>query len=94
MRHVVAVLMLALVGVAVVVGGQAAQPRRDAAPMTIEKVKDGLYLWRGPFNRVPKPNVFEQLKLQDLGWDHTVSTVAFKGGLSGYYDEMKAQLSK
>ena len=43
---------------------------------------------------MPKPDVFELLKLQDLGWDHTVSTVAFKGGLSGYYDEMKAQLSR
>jgi glyoxylase-like metal-dependent hydrolase (beta-lactamase superfamily II) len=43
---------------------------------------------------VPKQNVFEQLKLQDLEWDHTVSTVAFKGGLSGYYDEMKAGLSE
>lgn len=43
---------------------------------------------------VPKDGVFEQLKLADLGWDHTVSTVAFKGGLSGYYDEMKAQPSK
>jgi glyoxylase-like metal-dependent hydrolase (beta-lactamase superfamily II) len=43
---------------------------------------------------VAKEAVFDQLKLADLGWDHTVSTVAFKGGLSGYYDEMKAQLSK
>jgi cyclase len=43
---------------------------------------------------VAKESVFEQLKLADLGWDHTVSTVAFKGGLSGYYDEMKAQPSK
>ena len=41
---------------------------------------------------VSKDQVFDQLKLGDLGWDHTVSTVAFKGGLSGYYDEMKAQL--
>jgi cyclase len=40
---------------------------------------------------VPKEKVFDELKLSDLGWDHTVSTVAFKGGLSGYYDEMKAQ---
>jgi cyclase len=40
---------------------------------------------------VPKDKVFDELKLSDLGWDHTVSTVAFKGGLSGYYDEMKAQ---
>ncbi len=29
-------------------------------------------------------------KLADFGWDHTVSTVAFKGGLKGYYEEMKA----
>ena len=27
--------------------------------------------------------VFDQLKLADLGWDHTVSTEAFKGGLKG-----------
>jgi cyclase len=38
---------------------------------------------------VPLEQVFDQLKLADLGWDHTVSTVAFKGGLKGYYDEMK-----
>ena len=43
---------------------------------------------------VPKEKVFDELKLSDLGWDHTVSTVAFKGGLSGYYDEMKALLAK
>ena len=43
---------------------------------------------------VPKETVFSQLKLDDLGWNHTVSTVAFQGGLSGYYDEMKAQLSR
>jgi hypothetical protein len=34
--------------------------------------------------------VFDGLKLADLGWDRNVSTVAFKGGLRGYYDE-KAQ---
>jgi cyclase len=39
---------------------------------------------------VPLEQVFDQLKLADLGWDHTVSTVAFKGGLKGYYEEMKA----
>jgi hypothetical protein len=44
--------------------------------------------------RASKDNLFDPLKLADLGWDHTVSTGAFKGGLSGYYDEMKAQLSK
>jgi glyoxylase-like metal-dependent hydrolase (beta-lactamase superfamily II) len=40
---------------------------------------------------VPLDRVFNQLKLADLGWDHSVSTVAFKGGLKGYYEEMKAQ---
>lgn len=43
---------------------------------------------------VPLDEVFDQLKLADLGWDHTVSTVAFTGGLKGYYEEMKGQLSK
>ena len=42
---------------------------------------------------VAKEKVFDELKLSDLGWDHTVSTVAFKGGLSGYYDEMKTLLA-
>jgi glyoxylase-like metal-dependent hydrolase (beta-lactamase superfamily II) len=40
---------------------------------------------------VPLDQVLARLRLQDLGWDHTVSTVAFTGGLSGYYDEMKSQ---
>lgn len=39
---------------------------------------------------VPIDLVFDRLKLADLGWDKTVSTVAFKGGLKGYYEEMKA----
>jgi glyoxylase-like metal-dependent hydrolase (beta-lactamase superfamily II) len=39
---------------------------------------------------VPLEQVFDQLKLADLGWDHTVSTVAFRGGLKGYYEEMKS----
>jgi len=43
---------------------------------------------------VSKESVFAQLGLADLGWDKTVSTVAFTGGLSGYYDEMKAQIDK
>jgi glyoxylase-like metal-dependent hydrolase (beta-lactamase superfamily II) len=42
----------------------------------------------------PLEQVFNQLKLADLGWDHTVSTEAFKGGLKGYYEEMKAQPSR
>jgi hypothetical protein len=42
---------------------------------------------------VPLDQVFARLRLEDLGWDHTVSTVAFTGGLSGYYDEMKSQRS-
>ena len=40
---------------------------------------------------VPMEQVFDGLKLADLGWDHTVSTVAFTGGLKGYYEEMKSQ---
>ena len=36
----------------------------------------------------------ESFGLAHIGWDKTVSTVAFTGGLSGYYDEMKAQLGK
>ena len=43
---------------------------------------------------VPKENAFAQLRLADLGWDKTVRTVAFTGGLSGYYDEMRARLGK
>jgi glyoxylase-like metal-dependent hydrolase (beta-lactamase superfamily II) len=39
---------------------------------------------------VPLDQVFDGLKLADLGWDRTVRTVAFKGGLKGYCDEMKA----
>jgi glyoxylase-like metal-dependent hydrolase (beta-lactamase superfamily II) len=44
-------------------------------------------------NDVPLDQVFARLRLEDLGWDHTVSTVAFTGGLSGYYDEMKSRRS-
>jgi cyclase len=43
---------------------------------------------------VPLEAVFDRLQLADLGWDRTVSTVAFKGGLKGYYEEMRAQLAK
>ncbi len=43
---------------------------------------------------VPLDQVFDRLKLADLGWDRTVSTVAFKGGLKGYYEEMKAAQPK
>jgi glyoxylase-like metal-dependent hydrolase (beta-lactamase superfamily II) len=42
--------------------------------------------------RVPIDQVFDRLHLADLGWERTVSTVAFKGGLKGYYAEMEAQL--
>jgi cyclase len=38
---------------------------------------------------VPIEAVFDRLKLADFGWDRSVSTVAFKGGLTGYYNEMK-----
>lgn len=40
---------------------------------------------------VPLDAVFDRLQLADLGWSRTVSTVAFKGGLAGYYEEMRAQ---
>jgi glyoxylase-like metal-dependent hydrolase (beta-lactamase superfamily II) len=40
---------------------------------------------------VPLEQVFDGLKLADLGWNQTVSTVAFRGGLKGYYEEMKSQ---
>jgi len=40
---------------------------------------------------VPLDAVFDRLQLADFGWDRTVSTVAFKGGLQGYYEEMKAR---
>jgi hypothetical protein len=43
---------------------------------------------------VPLDQVLARLRLQDLGWDHTVSTVAFTGGLSGYYDDMKSDTSQ
>ena len=42
-------------------------------------------------SNVPLEQVFDRLMLAELGWDHTVSTVAFKGGLRGYYEEMKSQ---
>jgi glyoxylase-like metal-dependent hydrolase (beta-lactamase superfamily II) len=42
--------------------------------------------------RVPLDQVFDRLHLADLGWERTVSTVAFKGGLKGYYAEMEAQI--
>ncbi|OFX27679.1 MAG: hypothetical protein A2Z07_10420 [Armatimonadetes bacterium RBG_16_67_12] len=31
-----------------------------------------------------------QLKLADLGWDHSVSTMTWFGGIQRYYDEMAA----
>jgi cyclase len=43
---------------------------------------------------VPLDQLFDRLKLADLSWDHTVSTVAFKGGLKGYYEEMKGRQVK
>ena len=44
--------------------------------------------------RVPLEQVFDRLRLADIGWDRTVSTVAFTGGLRGYYAEMEGQLRK
>ena len=47
-----------------------------------------------PIKYLLNTQVFDHLKLADLGWDHTVSTETFKGGLEGYYEEMKAQPSR
>ena len=74
---------VAAVALAGVLSGQSATP---VAPMQIERVT-GDPLCRA---RPLPPLCPERL----WRWDHTVSTVAFKGGLQGYYDEMKAQLSK
>jgi hypothetical protein len=42
--------------------------------------------------KVPKSQVQAQLKLDDLGWEHSVSTSAWVGtSLDKYYDEMAAQ---
>jgi glyoxylase-like metal-dependent hydrolase (beta-lactamase superfamily II) len=42
--------------------------------------------------KVPKSQVQAQLKLDDLGWAHSVSTSAWAGtSLDKYYDEMAAQ---
>ena len=40
---------------------------------------------RGQAQKPEKP-------MEVVGWERTVSTVAFKGGLKGYYAEMEAQL--
>jgi hypothetical protein len=56
------VLCLSAAGAVALTGVLTGQPKKPAAPMQVEKVKENLYV--------------------------------FKSGLSGYYDEMKAQLSK
>ena len=40
--------------------------------------------------RVPKDQLQQQLKLDDLGWARTVSTGTFRRSLAQYYDEMAA----
>ena len=41
---------------------------------------------------VPKTEARRQLYLEDLGWDHTVSTTTWEAiSFDGYYDEMAAQ---
>jgi cyclase len=42
---------------------------------------------------IPKEQAFDKLKIDDLGWAHTVSTGAFKNSVPGYYDEMAAVLA-
>ncbi len=40
---------------------------------------------------VPKDRAEAELKLADLGWDHSVSTTAWESSFSRYYDEIGAQ---
>lgn len=40
---------------------------------------------------VPREDAEARLYLEDLGWDHTVSTTTWATGLDRYYDEMAAQ---
>lgn len=40
--------------------------------------------------RVPKDQLEKQLKLDDIGWDHTVSTGTFVRSIGQYYDEVAA----
>jgi cyclase len=40
--------------------------------------------------RVPKDQLEKQLKLDDIGWNHTVSTGTFMRSIGQYYDEIAA----
>ena len=40
--------------------------------------------------RVPRDQLEQQLKLDDIGWDHTVSTGTFMRSIGRYYDEVAA----
>ena len=40
--------------------------------------------------RVPKDQLEKQLKLDDIGWNHTVSTGTFMRSIGQYYDEVAA----
>ena len=35
-----------------------------------------------------------RLKLAELGWDNSVSTTTWFGGIAGYYDEVAASLGR
>ena len=39
--------------------------------------------------RVPKDQLEKQLKLDDIGWNHTVSTGTFMRSIGQYYDEVR-----
>jgi cyclase len=41
--------------------------------------------------KVPKDQALAALKLDDLGWGHSVSTIAFAPNIGRYYDEIAAQ---
>ena len=40
--------------------------------------------------RVPKDQLAKALKLDDLGWAHSVSTGTFMNSIGQYYDEVAA----
>ena len=83
-RPGVLVAVIAVAGSVVALFGQGSKPER---PIQVDKVMNERMAELAR-QRVLIDQVFDRLRLSDLGWDRTVSTVAFKGGLQGYYEEM------
>jgi hypothetical protein len=92
MRALLAVAFVAVLALLTV--HAASQPKLTPEPMRIEKVKDNLYVIRGPFN-VCAPNgcgrnSVDDGLLHEAGWNHTVSTGTFMRSIGQYYDEVAA----